>query len=73
MNAHICFSVSSALGYIVLIAIVWNIPYVRGILSPFKLLTVALHESSHACCAWGTCGHVDSIDIDAMVSTTHDC
>ncbi|KAG8848300.1 hypothetical protein FRC20_002601 [Serendipita sp. 405] len=30
--------------YIVGIAILWNVPYLKYLLYPFKLLTVALHE-----------------------------
>ena len=30
--------------YIVGIAILWHVPYLKYILYPFKLLTVALHE-----------------------------
>ncbi|KAK1006399.1 hypothetical protein LTR91_003659 [Friedmanniomyces endolithicus] len=49
--------------YIVLIAILWNIPYVRYILWPFKMLVIAFHEFSHALAAICTGGRVDSISL----------
>lgn len=39
---------SSRSQYIAVIAIVWHIPYVKYVLYPFKMLTIAFHEFSHA-------------------------
>ncbi|KAK0314677.1 hypothetical protein LTR01_001501 [Friedmanniomyces endolithicus] len=50
--------------YIVLIAILWNIPYVRYVLWPFKMLVIAFHEFSHALASTCTGGRVDSISLD---------
>lgn len=41
------------IGYFVGIVILWNIPYLEKLLLPFKIITVAFHEFSHAltgCC-----------------------
>lgn len=51
-------------GYIVGIALLWNIPYVRYVLWPFKMLVIAFHEFSHAIMAVATGGHVVSITLD---------
>ncbi|KAJ1750989.1 hypothetical protein LPJ79_002479 [Coemansia sp. RSA 1821] len=49
-----------ALGILVL----WNIPYINMILLPFKLVTVALHEFSHAAAGLCTGARIKSITID---------
>jgi len=50
--------------YTVVIALLWNIPYVRWSLWPFKMLVIAFHEFSHALAAVLTGGHVESISLD---------
>ncbi|KAL0929646.1 uncharacterized protein CTRU02_215288 [Colletotrichum truncatum] len=50
--------------YAVIIAILWNVPYLRQVLWPFKMLTVAFHEFGHAITACCTGGHVMSITLD---------
>lgn len=49
--------------YVVVIAILWNIPYVRYVLWPFKMLVIAFHECqynsspfalSRLLCLWGS-------------------
>ncbi|TKA77138.1 hypothetical protein B0A55_04096 [Friedmanniomyces simplex] len=50
--------------YVVIIAILWNIPYVRYVLWPFKMLVIAFHEFSHAITACCTSGRVESISLD---------
>lgn len=35
--------------YVVVIAILWNIPYVRYVLWPFKMLVIAFHECQYNC------------------------
>ncbi|CAG8593701.1 11643_t:CDS:2 [Ambispora leptoticha] len=50
--------------YIVGILILWNLPIVSTILYPFKLLTVGLHEFSHAAAGCCTGAKIDSIEID---------
>ena len=30
--------------YVVVIAVFWNVPYLKEVLLPFKIFTVALHE-----------------------------
>ncbi|KIM25998.1 hypothetical protein M408DRAFT_330785 [Serendipita vermifera MAFF 305830] len=50
--------------YIVGIAILWHVPYLKYILYPFKLLTVALHEFSHALAGVLTCARIHSIQLD---------
>ncbi|KAH8879638.1 hypothetical protein GQ53DRAFT_755843 [Thozetella sp. PMI_491] len=50
--------------YVVVIAILWNIPYVRWSLWPFKMLVIAFHEWSHAIAAVLTGGRVKSIELD---------
>lgn len=36
--------------YVVVIAILWNIPYVRYVLWPFKMLVIAFHECQYNSC-----------------------
>ena len=50
--------------YVVIIAALWNIPYIRYILWPFKMLVIAFHEFSHAATACCTGGRVESIKLD---------
>ncbi|EMD01269.1 hypothetical protein BAUCODRAFT_29714 [Baudoinia panamericana UAMH 10762] len=50
--------------YVVIIALLWNIPYVRYVLWPFKMLVIAFHEFSHAITACCTGGRVESISLD---------
>ncbi|KAH7027766.1 peptidase M50B-like-domain-containing protein [Microdochium trichocladiopsis] len=50
--------------YVVGIAILWNVPYVRWSLWPFKMLVIAFHEFSHAFAAILTGGKVKSISLD---------
>lgn len=50
--------------YVVVIALLWNLPYVRWSLWPFKMLVIAFHEFGHAITAVLTGGHVKSISLD---------
>ncbi|KAI5364249.1 hypothetical protein Slin15195_G099070 [Septoria linicola] len=50
--------------YVVVIALLWNMPYVRNVLWPFKMLTIAFHEFGHAFAAKLTGGKVESISLD---------
>ncbi|KAI0829563.1 peptidase M50B-like-domain-containing protein [Hypoxylon sp. FL0890] len=50
--------------YVVIIAILWNVPYVRWSLWPFKMLVIAFHEFGHAITACCTGGRVKSISLD---------
>ncbi|KAF4614324.1 hypothetical protein G7Y89_g15412 [Cudoniella acicularis] len=50
--------------YVVVIALLWNIPYVKWVLWPFKMLTIAFHEFGHAITACCTGGRVKSISLD---------
>lgn len=50
--------------YVVIIALLWNLPYVRWSLWPFKMLVIAFHEFSHAATACCTGGRVESISLD---------
>ncbi|KAL5434190.1 hypothetical protein PMIN06_011452 [Paraphaeosphaeria minitans] len=50
--------------YVVVIALLWNLPYVRWVLWPFKMLVIAFHEFGHAITACGTGGRVVSISLD---------
>lgn len=50
--------------YTVVIAILWNVPFVRWSLWPFKMLVIAFHEFSHAAAACCTGGRVQSIKLD---------
>ncbi|EPE10893.1 hypothetical protein F503_05988 [Ophiostoma piceae UAMH 11346] len=50
--------------YVVAIALLWNIPYVRNVLWPFKMLVIAFHEFGHAIMAVCTGGRVISIELD---------
>ncbi|KAH9484107.1 hypothetical protein JR316_0003587 [Psilocybe cubensis] len=50
--------------YIVVIFILWHLPYLRVIIYPFKLLTVGFHEMSHAFVGVLTCAKIYSIELD---------
>ncbi|KAF4125390.1 hypothetical protein GMORB2_4230 [Geosmithia morbida] len=50
--------------YVVGIAILWNVPYLRMVLWPFKMLVIAFHEFGHAITAILTGGRVESISLD---------
>ncbi|ORY70354.1 peptidase M50B-like-domain-containing protein [Pseudomassariella vexata] len=50
--------------YVVVIALLWNLPYVRWSLWPFKMLVIAFHEFGHAITAVLTGGRVKSISLD---------
>ncbi|PSN65011.1 hypothetical protein BS50DRAFT_575124 [Corynespora cassiicola Philippines] len=50
--------------YVVVIALLWNLPYVRWVLWPFKMLVIAFHEFGHAFMAVLTGGKVESISLD---------
>ncbi|KAJ3512569.1 hypothetical protein NMY22_g15294 [Coprinellus aureogranulatus] len=50
--------------YIIVIAILWHVPYLNRILYPFKLLTVGFHEMSHAFAGLLTCAKIYSIELD---------
>ncbi|KAJ7197199.1 peptidase M50B-like-domain-containing protein [Mycena pura] len=50
--------------YIIVIAILWHVPYLNKIIYPFKLLTVGFHEMSHAIMGVLTCATVHSIELD---------
>ncbi|KAK4225032.1 peptidase M50B-like-domain-containing protein [Podospora fimiseda] len=50
--------------YIVAIAILWNVPYIRWVLWPFKMLVIAFHEFGHAIACVLTGGKVKSISLD---------
>jgi hypothetical protein len=52
------------LGYAVGISILWNIPYLKELLWPFKILTVALHEFGHAFAGVLTGAKIESITLD---------
>ncbi|KAK3902919.1 peptidase M50B-like-domain-containing protein [Staphylotrichum tortipilum] len=50
--------------YVVAIALLWNLPYIRWVLWPFKMLVIAFHEFGHAIACVLTGGHVKSISLD---------
>ncbi|KAF8515889.1 peptidase M50B-like-domain-containing protein [Gautieria morchelliformis] len=50
--------------YIIVIAILWHVPYLNWIIYPFKLLTVGFHEMSHAITGVLTCAHIHSLELD---------
>ncbi|KAK3945157.1 peptidase M50B-like-domain-containing protein [Diplogelasinospora grovesii] len=50
--------------YVVGIALLWNLPYVRWSLWPFKMLVIAFHEFGHAITCLLTGGKVKSISLD---------
>lgn len=48
-------------GYTVIIAVLWRTP----VLFPFKLLTIYMHELSHALAGWMTGAQIDGIEVHA--------
>ncbi|KDQ18573.1 hypothetical protein BOTBODRAFT_63492 [Botryobasidium botryosum FD-172 SS1] len=50
--------------YILVIGILWHVPYLNLIIYPFKLLTVGFHEMSHAFAGLLTCARIKSIELD---------
>ncbi|EAA31917.3 hypothetical protein NCU04193 [Neurospora crassa OR74A] len=50
--------------YMLAIFILWNVPYIRSILWPFKMLVIAFHEFGHAITCVLTGGRVLSISLD---------
>lgn len=50
--------------YVVVIAALWNIPYLKLIIYPFKLNTVGLHEFSHAIVGLITGAKIESITLE---------
>lgn len=50
--------------YIIIIAILWHVPYLKALIYPFKLLTVGFHEMSHAFAGVLTCARIHSIELD---------
>lgn len=47
-----------------IIIILWNVPILKLLIYPFKLLTVAFHEFSHAFAGLLTCAKVESIVLE---------
>jgi hypothetical protein len=58
------FTIYLIIGYTVGILILWNVPYLKEILYPFKLVTVALHEFGHASAGWLTGAKIKSIEVN---------
>lgn len=52
------------IGYTLFIAIFWHIPYLKHILWPFKIFTVALHEFGHAFAGLLTGAKIEAIKLD---------
>jgi len=50
--------------YIFGILILWNVPYLKLVLYPFKLVTVAFHEFSHALAGLCTGAKILAIEVD---------
>ncbi|KIY48278.1 hypothetical protein FISHEDRAFT_43437 [Fistulina hepatica ATCC 64428] len=52
--------------YIIVIAILWHVPFLNKItrVLPYRLLTVGFHEMSHAFTGVLTCAHIHSIELD---------
>ncbi|RKP10320.1 peptidase M50B-like-domain-containing protein [Thamnocephalis sphaerospora] len=50
--------------YILAILILWNVPILKTILYPFKLVTVALHEFGHAAAGCCTGAKIEAIEVD---------
>ena len=50
--------------YIVAIGILWNVPYLKQILFPFKIVTVALHEFGHATAGLCTGAKIESVEVN---------
>lgn len=47
-----------------MIGVLWNVPYLKLIIYPFKLLTVAFHEFSHAIVGLITGAKIVSVKLD---------
>ena len=52
------------IGYTVGIAILWNVPYLKEILFPFKIITVALHEFGHASAGKCSGAKIEHIEVN---------
>lgn len=63
-NAEQWITIYYLIGFIVGIAIVWHLPYIKYLLWPFKVFTVALHEFGHAAVGCCTGARVKSITVD---------
>lgn len=50
--------------YVVVITIVWNVPILKLIIYPFKLLTVGFHEAGHAIVGLLTGAKIESITLE---------
>jgi len=50
--------------YIIIIGILWHVPYLNFVIYPFKLLTVGFHEMSHAFVGVLTGARIHSIELD---------
>ncbi|CAO1631562.1 unnamed protein product [Parajaminaea phylloscopi] len=50
--------------YVVVIAILWNVPYLKLVIYPFKLNTVGLHEFGHAFVGLITGAKIESITLE---------
>ncbi|KZP32601.1 hypothetical protein FIBSPDRAFT_925090 [Athelia psychrophila] len=50
--------------YVIAIAILWHVPYLKLLIYPFRLLTVGFHEMSHAIMGVLTCATIHSIKLD---------
>ncbi|TIA93178.1 hypothetical protein E3P99_00311 [Wallemia hederae] len=50
--------------YVLVIGILWHVPYLRWLIYPFKLLTVGFHEFSHAIAGKLTGAKIESIRLD---------
>jgi len=50
--------------YVIVIAILWVVPFLSWIIYPFKLLTVGFHEMSHALAGVLTGAKIKSIELD---------
>lgn len=51
-------------GYVGGILLFWNLPYLKKLLYPFKLLTVALHEFGHAAAGKLTGAKIEAIKVN---------
>ncbi|KLT45955.1 hypothetical protein CC85DRAFT_325221 [Cutaneotrichosporon oleaginosum] len=50
--------------YVVAIGILWHVPLLCEVIYPFKLLTVGMHELSHALAGVLTCARIESIQLE---------
>lgn len=51
-------------GYFGAILVLWNVRYLKEVLMPFKIITVALHEFGHASAGCCTGAHIESIEVN---------